>query len=45
MPGFLVAAPAKLETDLTHRLAFLVSVYLSNWRGDMTGQIIKAQPM
>lgn len=38
-PGFSVAAPAKLETDLTRRLAFLVSVYLSNWRGDMTGQI------
>lgn len=48
MPGFSVVGehppPTKLETDLTRRLAFPVFVYLSNWRGNMTGQTQRHSP-
>lgn len=48
MPGFSVVGehppPAKLETDLTRRLAFPVFVYQSNWCGNMTGQTKRHDP-
>lgn len=48
MPVFSVVGehppPAKLETDLTRRLAFPVFVCLSNWHGNMTGQIQRHSP-